>query len=112
MPLRRLGRWNPHGRLVHPSIGAKPQLRDGRDRGRAQVGSLLEGPPLPLSDWELWACANEVFKTLGDKAPLHVAERLGALSLKGDEEGIRTWQEIARRNEALKGPTSATKQMQ
>ena len=67
---------------------------------------------MPLSSWELWACANEVLKTLGDKAPLHVAERLGALALKGDEEGIRTWQEIARRIEALKGPTSATKQMQ
>lgn len=67
---------------------------------------------MPLSEWELWACANEVLKTHGGEAPLHVAEQLGALALKGDEEGIRTWQEIARRIEALEEPTYATKQMQ
>ena len=67
---------------------------------------------MPLSDWELWACAHEVLKTYGDKAPLHVAEQLGALVLKGDKAGIRTWQEIARRIEALDASTSATKQLQ
>ena len=44
-----------------------------------------------LSDWELWACANHVLQTHGDKAPLHVAEQIGALALAGDEAGIRTW---------------------
>ncbi len=34
-----------------------------------------------LSDWELWACANHVLQTHGDKAPLHVAEQIGALAL-------------------------------
>jgi len=65
------------------------------------MGSLLAGSPVPLSDWELWACANTVLKTHGDKAALHVAEQIGALSLKDDEEGIRTWQEIAKRIEQL-----------
>ena len=65
---------------------------------------------MPLSSWELWACASEVLKTHGNMAPLHVAEQLGALALKGDEEGIRNWQQIARRIGALEAPTSATKQ--
>jgi hypothetical protein len=64
-------------------------LRDGwRGRQRAR---------LMLSDWELWACANHVLQTHGDKAPLHVAEQIGALALAGDEAGIRTWQAIAER---------------
>ena len=50
-----------------------------------------------LGDWELWACANHVLQAHGDKAPLHVAEQIGALALAGDEAGIRTWQAIAER---------------
>lgn len=50
---------------------------------------------MSLSLWELWACANTVLKTHGDEAPLRVAEQIGALVLKGDEEGVRTWQKIA-----------------
>ena len=30
-----------------------------------------------LNDWELWACANQVVKTHGENAPLHVAEQIG-----------------------------------
>ena len=59
------------------------------------MGPLLAGPQVPLSAWEIWACANTVLKTHGDKAPLHIAEQIGALALKGDLEGINTWQEIA-----------------
>jgi hypothetical protein len=33
---------------------------------------------MPLSDRELWACANEVMRQHGDRAPLFVAERIGA----------------------------------
>lgn len=61
------------------------------------MGPLLEEPPLPLSDWELWACANQVITAHGYEAPRHVAEQIGALVLAGDQEGVRTWQEIARR---------------
>jgi hypothetical protein len=50
-----------------------------------------------LSEWELWACANQVLQTHGDKASRHVAEQIGALALSGDEAGIRTWQAIAKR---------------
>lgn len=52
---------------------------------------------MPLSEWELWACANQVHKLHGKNAPVHVAEQLGALALAGDEAGIRAWQEIAKR---------------
>jgi hypothetical protein len=55
-----------------------------------------------LTDWELWACANQVHQTQGENAPHYVAEQLGALALAGDTDGIRTWQEIARRIEVLK----------
>ena len=61
-----------------------------------------------LSDWELWACANQVLKTHGDDTPLHVAEQIGALALAQDEAGITTWKAIAKRVAELMskdGPT-------
>ena len=61
------------------------------------MGPLLEEPSLPLSDWELWACANHVLAVHGHDAPRHVAEQIGTLALAGDHEGIRAWQEIAKR---------------
>lgn len=67
---------------------------------------------MPLSDWELWARASTVLKTHGDKAPLHVAEQIGALVLKGGEEGIRSWQKIAVCLDALMDQPSATEQLQ
>lgn len=82
---------------MHPSLGRRSVLRDGAYRNGAAVGPLLEEPPLPLSDWELWACANQVLTVHGRDAPLHVAEQIGALALAGDHEGVRTWQEIAKR---------------
>ncbi|OYU34823.1 hypothetical protein [Novosphingobium sp. PASSN1] len=64
-----------------------------------------------LSDWELWACANEVLKSHGDEAALFVAEQIGALVLVGDNNGIATWQAIARRiSELSVGHGSPTKQ--
>jgi len=52
---------------------------------------------LILSDKESWACTTHVLKTHGDDAPRFVAERMGALALEGDAEGIATWKAIARR---------------
>lgn len=52
---------------------------------------------MPLSDLELWSAANMVLTTHGEHAPVFVAERLGALALAGDAEGIAVWQAIARR---------------
>ncbi len=62
-----------------------------------------------LSDWELWACANQVLKTHGENAPLHVAEQIGALALVEDETGITTWQAIAKRVAELMDKDSPTR---
>lgn len=52
---------------------------------------------MPLSEWELWACANRVLESHGERAPNHVAEQIGVLVLRDDVAGIQTWREIARR---------------
>jgi len=62
-----------------------------------------------LNDWELWACANHVLQTHGDKASLHVAEQIGALALANDQAGIRAWQGIAKRVAELMGKDSPTR---
>lgn len=61
-----------------------------------------------LSERELWACANQVLTTHGDKAAFHVAEQIGALALAGDKAGIQTWQAIARRIAQLTGKDDNT----
>jgi hypothetical protein len=55
-----------------------------------------------LSDWELWAAAAAVEKEHGDRAPVFVAERIGALALAGDAAGVETWKAIASRMEQLR----------
>jgi hypothetical protein len=61
----------------------------------------------PLPDWELWACAHTVVRQHGEKALLHVAERIGALALAGDEKGVATWKAIAQRIDRLSRPGGA-----
>jgi hypothetical protein len=56
---------------------------------------------------ELWAMANMVLEQHGERAPLFVAERLGALALAGDAAGVAAWQAIARRVAALSAGLSA-----
>ncbi len=52
---------------------------------------------MPLSEWELWACAQQIITAQGENAPRYVAEQLGAVTLAEDLGGIRTWQAIAQR---------------
>lgn len=54
------------------------------------------------TDRELWSVANMVLEQHGERAPLFVAERIGALALAGDAAGIATWKEIARRMTLLR----------
>lgn len=61
-----------------------------------------------LNDRELWACANQVLESHGEKAPLFVAERIGALALAGDSEGIATWKAIASRLHQFINPKSGS----
>ncbi|WHU02476.1 hypothetical protein [Sphingomonas sp. NIBR02145] len=66
---------------------------------------------MPLRDIELWSAASMVLATHGERAPLFVAERIGALALAGDAEGIAVWQAIARRLSELgadAGPVAVT----
>lgn len=37
----------------------------------------------------------------GDRAPVHIAERIGALALAGDEAGVARWKQIAANYETL-----------
>lgn len=55
-----------------------------------------------MTHWELWACAQHVIKQHGDRAPAFVAERIGALTLAGDDEGVEAWKAIAARVEQLR----------
>jgi hypothetical protein len=52
---------------------------------------------MPLGELELWSAANMVLRTHGAHAPVFVAERIGALALAGDIEGVAVWQAIERR---------------
>ncbi len=57
---------------------------------------------MTLSDEQhLWACALAIEKQHGDRAPVFVAERIGALALAGDAAGIERWKAIAARMERL-----------
>jgi hypothetical protein len=56
---------------------------------------------MPLDDWELWACAQQVIKHHGAKAPQHVAQRIGELASAGDLDGVQAWQAIAERIDQL-----------
>ncbi|QGP79983.1 DUF6961 family protein [Sphingobium sp. CAP-1] len=56
---------------------------------------------MPLDDWELWACAQQVIKQHGAKAPLHVAARIAELATEGDADGVQAWQAIAARVDQL-----------
>lgn len=49
-----------------------------------------------------WAEALALEEEHGDRAPIVVAEHIGALVLKGDLEGIARWKEIAHRLDALR----------
>lgn len=60
-----------------------------------------------LSDRELWACANEVLQQHGSAAPEFIAQRIGAMVLANDIEGMRVWKEIARRAADLMLPPSS-----
>jgi len=52
----------------------------------------------------LWACALEIQRQHGDRAPVFVAERIGALALAGDMAGVDRWKAIAACMDALSWP--------
>lgn len=54
-----------------------------------------------MTDWEMWACAHKIAQQYGDRAPVHIAERIGALALAGEMAGVATWKRIADRVDQL-----------
>jgi len=59
-----------------------------------------------ISDWELWACANECIRQHGADAAIFAAMRADALMQSGDDEGARTWRAIVTRIAKLLEPPS------
>lgn len=63
---------------------------------------------MALSEWELWACANEMIRQHALDAPIHAAMKADALLERGDFDGAKHWNLIAHRiGELLKGPSSS-----
>lgn len=57
---------------------------------------------MTLSDeQQLWACALAIERQHGVRAPVFVAERIGALALAGDAAGVARWKAIAARIDQL-----------
>ena len=61
-----------------------------------------------LSEWELWACANEYIRQHGVDAPIHAAMRADELLENGDIDGSGNWRAIVKRiNQLLAKPEGA-----
>ena len=54
-----------------------------------------------LSDWELWACANEQLRQHGENAAIFAAMRADELLEKADLDGVQNWLLIIDRIEQL-----------
>jgi hypothetical protein len=60
-----------------------------------------------LSEWELWACANEAVRQNGFDAPTYAAMRADELLGAGDLKGAQHWRLIVFRiNELLAQPAA------
>lgn len=51
---------------------------------------------------ERWAEALAIDRQYGERASIHVAERVAALALQNDEEGVNRWMQIAARLDQLR----------
>lgn len=60
---------------------------------------------MPLTDTELWSVASTILRRHGEDAPLFVAERIGALALLEDWDGVSAWKGIAARMDMLRHGT-------
>jgi len=61
---------------------------------------------MAVSDWELWACANEMIRQHGTDAPIQIAMKADKLLWEGDLQGVATWRLIIdRANQLLADPS-------
>lgn len=58
-----------------------------------------------LTEWELWACANEQIRQHGEDAATRSAMRADELEQGGDLDGARNWRLIVHRVQELLGPS-------
>ncbi|WP_277968196.1 DUF6961 family protein [Sphingomonas echinoides] len=54
-------------------------------------------------DIERWAEALAAYRAHGERAHVHVAERIGTLATDGDQAGVDRWKQIAVRLDQLIG---------
>ena len=59
------------------------------------AGSLCCGLSQLTPEQHILACALEVERQHRERAPVFVAERIGALALEGDFAGVEMWKAIA-----------------
>jgi len=69
--------------------------------GNDMVPANIQGPPMQLNDWTLWAAAQEVIKRCGVKAPEYASTQIAEAQTAGDDACARTWREIAQRIDQL-----------
>ena len=50
-----------------------------------------------LSEWELWAVAQQVIEQRGDGAGAFADERISRLGAAGNERGVAVWTAVAAR---------------
>lgn len=55
-----------------------------------------------VSDWETWACADQMLRKHGAGADMFLSERIKALAEAGDTDGVATWRAIADRVDRLR----------
>ncbi|HEX8442189.1 MAG TPA: hypothetical protein VF631_00930 [Allosphingosinicella sp.] len=64
---------------------------------------------LVLSEWELWACADEAIRQHGLDAPIFAAMRADKLLEDGEIDGAANWRMIVTRiNQLLAKPAGLT----
>jgi hypothetical protein len=59
-----------------------------------------------LTEWELWACAQECVRQHQLDAPIYAAMRADELLERGDLDGARAWRLIVARTHELLKPQS------
>ena len=65
--------------------------------------------PVVLTDWELWACADEAIRQHGLDAPIFAAMRADKLLEEGEMDGAANWRLIVTRiNQLLAKPPGLT----
>lgn len=58
---------------------------------------MKDSTPRVLTEWELWACANEMVRQHGFDAPILAGIRADELLECGDFDGVYAWRLIIRR---------------